>query len=99
SQYLYYELYEPIESGTKYKLIVEGEFKDNIEFISLYNSNPNFNETFIYSTDIINGVAEKEFIAKSYTEDKPRMNTDIRIYIRPYDSTTSKIRRVELRKV
>src|SRR5699024_8214701 len=63
SQYLDYELYEPVKSGTKYKLIVEGEFKDNIEFISLYNSNPNFNEIFIYSTDIYNGIAEKEFIA------------------------------------
>lgn len=99
SQYLDYELYKPVESGTKYKLIVEGEFKDNIEFISLYNSNPNFNETFIYPSDIINGVAEKEFIAKTPTSDKPRLNTDVRIYIRPYDSTTSKIRRIELRKV
>lgn len=99
SQYLDYELYEPMESGTKYKLIVEGEFKDNIEFISLYNSNPNFNETFMYSSEIINGVGEKEFIAKSSTEDKPRLNTDVRIYIRPYDSTTSKVRRIELRKV
>ncbi|QDJ97610.1 hypothetical protein PALS1_177 [Staphylococcus phage PALS_1] len=99
AQYLDYELYKPVESGTKYKLIVEGEFKDNIEFISLYNSNPNFNEVFIYPSDIINGVAEKEFTAKSFTEDKPRLNADVRIYIRPYDSTTSKIRRVELRKI
>ena len=99
SKYLDYGLYEPIEDGTRYKLIVEGEFKDNIEFISLYNSNPNFNETFIYPSEIINGVAEKEFIAKPSTEDKPRLNTDVRIYIRPYDSTISKVRRVELRKV
>src|SRR5699024_8560780 len=55
SQYLDYELYEPVKSGTKYKLIVEGEFKDNIEFISLYNSNPHFNETYIYPHEIING--------------------------------------------
>ncbi|QEM41368.1 hypothetical protein CPT_Maine_122 [Staphylococcus phage Maine] len=99
SKYLDYGLYEPIEDGTRYKLIVEGEFKDNIEFISLYNSNPNFPETFIYPSEIINGVAEKEFIAKPSTEDKPRLNTDVRIYIRPYDSTISKVRRVELRKV
>ena len=99
SQYLDYGLYEPIESGTRYKLIVEGEFKDNIEFISLYNSNPNFNETFMYPTEIINGVAEKEFIAKESTEEKPRLNTDIRLYIRPYDSEISKVRRVELRKI
>uniref|UniRef100_A0AAU6MXG9 Virion structural protein n=1 Tax=Staphylococcus phage 184DA TaxID=3110532 RepID=A0AAU6MXG9_9CAUD len=99
SQYLDYGLYEPIESGTRYKLIVEGEFKDNIEFISLYNSNPNFNETFVYPTEIINGVAEKEFIAKESTEEKPRLNTDIRLYIRPYDSEISKVRRVELRKI
>ncbi|MDG6495141.1 hypothetical protein QCD99_13420, partial [Staphylococcus aureus] len=78
SKYLDYGLYEPIEDGTRYKLIVEGEFKDNIEFISLYNSNPNFNETFIYPSEIINGVAEKEFIAKPSTEDKPRLNTDVR---------------------
>lgn len=99
SQYLDYGLYEPIESGTRYKFIVEGEFKNNIEFISLYNSNANFNETFIYPTDIINGVAEKEFIAKKPTEEKPRLNTDIRLYIRPYDSELSKVRRVEIRKV
>ncbi|WRW34602.1 virion structural protein [Staphylococcus phage CF5] len=99
SKYLDYGLYEPIENGTRYKLIVEGEFKDNIEFISLYNSNPKFNETYIYPSEIINGVAEKEFIAKSSTEDNPRLNTDVRVYIRPYDSTTFKVRRVELRKV
>lgn len=99
SQYLDYGLYEPIESGTRYKLIVEGEFKDNIEFISLYNSNPNFNELFIYASEINNGYVEREFIAKESTEEKPRLNTDIRLYIRPYDSGLSKVRRVELRKV
>lgn len=99
SQYLDYGLYEPIESGTRYKLIVEGEFKDNIEFISLYNSNPNFNELFIYASEINNGYVEREFIAKESTEEKPRLNTDIRLYIRPYDSELSKVRRVELRKV
>ncbi len=99
SQYLAYELYEPVESGIKYKLIVEGEFKDNIGYMSLYNSNPRFSELTIYASEIINGVAEKEFIAKESTDGNPRLNTDVRIYVRPYDSNNSKIRRVELRKM
>ena len=99
SQYLAYEIYEPVESGIKYKLIVEGEFKDNIGYMSLYNSNPRFSELTIYASEIINGVAEKEFIAKESTDGNPRLNTDVRIYIRPYDSNISKVRRVELRKM
>ena len=99
SQYLAYEIYEPVESGIKYKLIVEGEFKDNIGYMSLYNSNPRFSELTIYVSEIINGVAEKEFIAKESTDGNPRLNTDVRIYVRPYDSNNSKVRRVELRKM
>src|SRR5699024_9854719 len=99
SQYLAYDLYEPIEEGTQYKLIIEGEFKESIERITLYNSTPNFNEKTILSSEIREGIVEKEFIARPPTEGYPRLNKDVRIYIRPYDSNISKVRRVELRKI
>ncbi|ANH50498.1 tail morphogenetic protein [Staphylococcus phage pSco-10] len=99
SQYIDYELYEPVQEKTRYKLVIEGDFKENLEFISLYNSNPNFGELAISSSEVSNGYVEKEFIAKASTESNPRLNTDVRLYIRPYDDGTSKVRRVELRKV
>ena len=91
AQFAEYPLIKPIETGKRYRVIVEGDFKDNLEFISVYNSNANFNETFMYPEQVINGVGTKEFIAKNETNDKPRPNEDIRLYIRPYDENESTI--------
>ena len=99
SQYVSYELYEPVQEGQRYEIIVRGDFKDSLEFVSLYNSNPNFNETFLNPTDVVDGIATKEFIARKATADKPRPNTDVRLYIRPYTADPSTIYSVELRKL
>lgn len=89
AQFAEYPLIKPIKSGKRYKIIVEGNFKDNLEFISIYNSNANFNETFMYPNQVINGVGTKEFVARNETNDKPRPNEAIRLYVRPYDDNES----------
>lgn len=91
SQFAEYPLVKPIETGKRYRVIVEGDFKDNLEFISVYNSNSNFRETFMYPEQVINGVGTKEFIARTETNYKPRPNEDIRLYIRPYDDKESTV--------
>lgn len=90
-QFADYPLIQPIKPGTRYRVIVRGEFKDNLENIAIYNSNANFNEAIIYPEQVINGVGTKEFIAKNETSDKPRPNETIRVYIRPYDDNESTI--------
>ena len=91
SQFAEYPLIKPIKVGKRYRVIVEGDFKDNLEFIYVYNSNANFNETFMYPEQVIDGVGTKEFIAKNETNDKPRHNEAIRLYIKPYDENESTV--------
>jgi len=90
SQFAEYPLIKPIETGKRYRVIVEGDFKDNV-FISVYNSNTNFNETFIYPEQVINGVGTREIIARDETSDKPRLNETIILNVRPYDGNESTI--------
>lgn len=96
TQFAEYPLIKPIKEGKRYKVIVEGNFKDNLEFISVYNSNAQFNETYLYPDQVINGVGTKEFVARNETNDKPRLNEDIRLYIRPYDENESTIYNLDI---
>lgn len=96
AQFAEYPLIKPIETGKRYRVVVEGDFKDNLEFISVYNSNANFNETFMYPEQVINGVGTKEFIARDETSNKPRPNEAIRLYIRPYDDNESTIYNLDI---
>lgn len=91
TQFAEYPLIKPIKAGKRYRVIIEGDFKDNLELISIYNTNVKFIETYIYPSKIIDGVGTIEFIAREETNDKPRPNETIRIYNIPYDDNESTI--------
>lgn len=95
-QFAEYPLIQPIKPGRRYRITVEGDFKDNLEHIRVYNTNANFNEVTIYPDQDINGVATREFVARNETNNNTRPNETIILYIIPYDDNESTIYNLDI---
>lgn len=95
-QFAEYPLIQPIKPGGRYRITVEGDFKDNLEYIRVYNTNTNFNEITIYPDQDINGVVTREFVARNETNNNTRPNETIILYIIPYDDNESTIYNLDI---
>nr|DAN11133.1 MAG TPA: Baseplate wedge protein [Herelleviridae sp.] len=101
STYAEYPLLEPIKEGQKYTVDVYGEFKSNLQYLFLYNSNAQFQEAYGVQSFIKDGACRFSFIGKPniHNNGSVRQNETLRVYITPYDNEPSKIYRLEVRKV
>ncbi|XWX29930.1 virion structural protein [Staphylococcus phage PG-2021_15] len=100
SEFVKYELKEPITEDTKYTVEIHGDIKPSFTRLAVGNSNGSFNEVFVYPKDFVNGVAKVTYVSRKdqYDVGKQRLNNDYRIYVQPYDDISSTITRVILTK-
>lgn len=100
SEFVKYELKEPITEDTKYTVEIHGDIKPNFTRLAVGNSSGSFNEVFVYPKDFVNGVAKVTYVSRKdqYDTGKQRLNNDYRIYVQPYDDVNSTITRVILTK-